>query len=397
MASSSFFEEDLSCPVCLDIFRNPVVLSCSHSFCEHCIQRFWRKNSSKTCPVCRKESSHKHPQLNLALRNLCETYQQERIQKSPSGVCSDHNEKLKLFCLDDQQLVCLVCRDSRKHSNHRFCPVDEVAMDNKKELGYSLGHLQKKLRIFMNFKQTLDQTAQQIKIQTQDTEIQINREFEKLHQFLRKEEAARIKALREEEKQKSQKIKQKIEETTKQISSLTNTIRDIEKQMKAEDVSFLQNFKSTLQRAQIKLPDPQNITEMISVPKHLSNLKLTVLQKMQDNMKTSDVNTHAYRPPLPPRNFNKGGAPKPILHNFNRAGAPRPSPSPLPPTLKPILHNFNRAGAPPPSPSPLPPTPPPILHNFNRAGEPPPPTQNCEIQFPGVKSLVKKINEQMRM
>ncbi|XP_067232735.1 E3 ubiquitin-protein ligase TRIM35-like [Chanodichthys erythropterus] len=311
----------------------------------------------------------------MALKNLSETYQQDRRQKSPSGVCSFHKEKLKLFCLEDQQLVCLVCRDSRKHSNHRFCPVDEAAMDNKKELGYSLGRLQKKLRVFMNFKKTLDQTAQQIKIQTQDTKIQINEEFEKLHQFLRKEEEARITALREEEKQKSQKIKQKIEEMTKQISSLTNTIRDIEKQMKAEDVSFLQNFKSTLQRSQIRLPDPQNITETISVPKHLSNLKLTVLQKMQDNMKTSDVDTHAYRPPLPPRNFNQGGAPKPILHSFKRAGAPPPSTSSLLP----------------------PPPPPPISHKFNRAGEPLPPTQNCEIQFPVVKSLVKKINEQNRM
>jgi len=35
-------------------------------------------------------------------------------------------------------------------------------------------------------------------------------------------------------------MKEKIEETSKPISSLTITISDIEEQMKAEDVSFLQ-------------------------------------------------------------------------------------------------------------------------------------------------------------
>lgn len=134
MASRSFFENDLSCPVCYNIFVNPVVLSCSHSICEDCIQRFWENKKLKECPVCRRRSSKEHPPLNLVLRNLCETYQQKPSQRSSFGgetVCGVHNEKLKLFCLDDQQPVCLVCRDSRKHANHRFCPIDEAVMDSK--------------------------------------------------------------------------------------------------------------------------------------------------------------------------------------------------------------------------------------------------------------------------
>ncbi|XP_056094547.1 E3 ubiquitin-protein ligase TRIM35-like [Rhinichthys klamathensis goyatoka] len=288
MASRSFAEEDLSCPVCCCIFINPVLLSCSHSFCSSCIQRVWENNTLKECPVCRRTSSNDRPPVNLALKNLCESFQQERREKSGSGVCRDHNEKLKLFCLDDQQPVCVVCRDSRKHTNHRFCPVDEAVADKKEKLRRSLELLQDKLRIFDNFKQSLDQTAQQIKIQTQDAETQMNEEFKEIQEILHNEKTARITALREEEEKRSQRMKEKIEETNKQISSLTITIRDIEEQMKAEDASFLQNFKSTLQRAKITLPDPQKITEKISVPKH--NLKFTVLQKMQDNMKTSQDN-----------------------------------------------------------------------------------------------------------
>lgn len=53
------------------------------------------------------------------------------------------------------------------------------------------------------------------------------------------EKEARITALREEEKLKSQKIMEKTEKTSKQIVSLTWTIRDMEEQMKAEDDAFL--------------------------------------------------------------------------------------------------------------------------------------------------------------
>ncbi|XP_056094546.1 E3 ubiquitin-protein ligase TRIM35-like [Rhinichthys klamathensis goyatoka] len=240
MASRSFAEEDLSCPVCCDIFINPVLLSCSHSFCSSCIQRVWENKTLKKCPVCRTTSLNDRPPVNLALKNLCESFKQERREKSGSGVCRDHNEKLKLFCLDDQQPVCLVCRDSRKHTEHRFCPVDEDVADKKEILKALLEDLQKELRTSVNHGQNLCKTAEDIKFHAQGTEKQIKEEFEELHQFLHDEEAARITALREEEEKRSQMMKEKINGTSKQISSLTITIRDIEEQMKAEDASFLQ-------------------------------------------------------------------------------------------------------------------------------------------------------------
>ncbi|KAI5086037.1 zinc-binding protein A33 isoform X2, partial [Silurus meridionalis] len=83
-------------------------------------------------------------------------------------------------------------------------------------------------------------------IQAQHTEHQIKKEFEKLHQFLRDEEAARIRALRVEEEQKSQMMKEKIKKLNRDMSSLSDTIRAIEKEMRTEDVSFLQNYKTTV-------------------------------------------------------------------------------------------------------------------------------------------------------
>ncbi|KAI5614631.1 hypothetical protein C0J50_11131, partial [Silurus asotus] len=218
--------------------------------CKVCLQQFWEKKRSRECPVCRRKSSIDTPPLNLALKNLCETFLQDRSQRSSSEsetICSLHSEKLKLFCLDDQQPVCVVCRDSRKHTNHKFCPIDEAVTDFsmqcvdlfQEKLKTALKLLQEKLKIFEDCKLNWSQTAEHIKIQAEHTEHQIKKEFEKLYQFLRDEQAARIRALREEEEQKSQMMKEKIEKLNRDMSSLSDTIRATEEEIRAEDVSFL--------------------------------------------------------------------------------------------------------------------------------------------------------------
>uniref|UniRef100_A0A3P8PEA7 Uncharacterized protein n=1 Tax=Astatotilapia calliptera TaxID=8154 RepID=A0A3P8PEA7_ASTCA len=135
MASRS--QKDLCCPVCREVFRDPVILSCSHSFCKDCLKRWWRERPTHECPVC-KEISVYDPPSNLALKNLCESFLQERDQRASEALCSLHSEKLKLFCLDHQQPACVVCCISQNHTNHRFRPIDEAAQQHKKELQETL-------------------------------------------------------------------------------------------------------------------------------------------------------------------------------------------------------------------------------------------------------------------
>ncbi|XP_056263189.1 nuclear factor 7, ovary [Pseudoliparis swirei] len=281
----SFPEEDLTCPICYDIFTDPVLLSCSHSFCRNCLKRCW-ETGLRECSVCRKRASKASPPTNLALKNVCEALLEARkisavVEEKMN--CSAHGEKLKLFCLVDKQPICVVCQSSKLHKSHDCSPIDEAVLDCKEELALSLKNLHDKevslKRIHMNSAYMF----KYIKSQALETQSLIKGHFEQLHQDLYQEESARIAAVKKEEDEKIAGLKDKMKELSAEVLSLTETISVIQEQLEEDDLILLKNFKATQDREKTIALGPDNMSGvLIDVTKHLCNLKYKVWEKMLD-------------------------------------------------------------------------------------------------------------------
>ncbi|XP_014826900.1 PREDICTED: zinc-binding protein A33-like [Poecilia mexicana] len=284
-------EEDLTCPVCCDIFRDPVLLSCSHSFCRSCLKKCW-DTRTRECPVCRRKASKCPPVSNLALRNVCEALQQVRRQNSleEQGRCSLHGEKLKLFCLADEQPICVVCQASKLHKNHNCSPVEEALLDCKDKLEFTLKSLESKLEYLKRKHQTSADMLAYIKYQTLATQKKIKNQFEQLHQALCDEESVRREAVKKEEEEKTASIKKKMNGLSAEMLSVAETISAIKTQLKEDDMIILKNFKATQERDKDMEDDLDDMSGLLlDAAQHLSNLKYSVWEKIQDNIDYTSV------------------------------------------------------------------------------------------------------------
>ncbi|XP_076122570.1 E3 ubiquitin-protein ligase TRIM39-like [Alosa pseudoharengus] len=304
--SKSALEDELSCPVCCEIFTDPVVLQCSHSFCKSCLQQFWNKKAAKReCPLCRTKCSLQEPTVSLALKNVCDSLlKEQKLQAAaeagasgeasggagPPELCPIHGEPIKLYCQEDNEVLCCICQTSKKHQGHSVCPVVEAAQDLKEELRKEVMPLKKSLRGLYVAKQECDDMTVYIKNQKQMTERQIKEDFAEMYQFLQKEEAARLAVLEEEEEQKNQIMKKKTDSITRDILTFSQVVIAIENEIATSDTKFLQNYKNTTKRAQITQQVPESVPGvLINTAKHLGSLKYKVWNKMQSLVEYTPV------------------------------------------------------------------------------------------------------------
>ncbi|CAI9623681.1 unnamed protein product, partial [Staurois parvus] len=89
MASANLRAE-LECPICLNIYTDPVMLGCGHNYCRGCIDRVLDTQEGSggySCPECREKFQERPAlQKNRKLRNIVENFLSTQPEPEESGV-----------------------------------------------------------------------------------------------------------------------------------------------------------------------------------------------------------------------------------------------------------------------------------------------------------------------
>ncbi|XP_075769337.1 zinc finger protein RFP-like [Pelodiscus sinensis] len=73
---------EVTCPVCLEYFTDPVVTACGHNFCRACLSQCWEgPGPTNLCPQCRDPVQQGPLPPNRQLANVVELVKQLSLQK----------------------------------------------------------------------------------------------------------------------------------------------------------------------------------------------------------------------------------------------------------------------------------------------------------------------------
>ncbi|XP_012310975.1 E3 ubiquitin-protein ligase TRIM4 isoform X1 [Aotus nancymaae] len=269
-------QEELTCPICLDYFRDPVSIECGHNFCRSCLHRSWVPGGGPfPCPECRHPSAPAALRPNWALARLTEKTQRRRQGPVPPGLCSRHWEPLRLFCEDDQRPVCLVCRESQEHQTHAMAPIDEAVESYREKLLQSQRNLGAKMKRVLQLQDAEAKNATQWKDKIKSQRMRISMEFSKMHNFLVEEEDLFVQRLNKEEEETKTKLNENKLKLNQTIASLKKLILEVGEKRQAPTLELLQNPKDVLTRSEF-----QDVNYSLEAPKMKTVCQIPLMKEM---------------------------------------------------------------------------------------------------------------------
>ena len=129
--------DNLSCPVCYQLFKNPKYLPCHHSYCEQCLEKM-QVQSKIICPECRKEAivplgGVKDLDNNFFINRLVDEFILKRKVEGEAEVKCDEcsgEDPVVAFCPDCTLFLCHLCNEHHKLSiksrGHGIVPLTEL-------------------------------------------------------------------------------------------------------------------------------------------------------------------------------------------------------------------------------------------------------------------------------
>ncbi|XP_068961179.1 probable E3 ubiquitin-protein ligase TRIML1 [Petaurus breviceps papuanus] len=260
------FKEELSCPVCMDYFRNPVTLGCGHSFCCLCLLNSWGEvDMPCPCPLCKRAFHVKDLESNYRLGKLTSLGRKLRpylLQLEEEKVtCEKHQEEKKLFCEKDQSFLCVDCFQPQEHIGHTVHTVKKAAEDSRDKLQKTLDLLWKEVETVQNMLTEEREKEKIWKEKIYTWKESIRAEYTRFYELLKKEEKLHFHIMAKQESDNLKSVRESETRLSQHLHHLKEVITDIEQHSWKTNSQLLQVVGDTLTRCESLLNHrPETVT-----------------------------------------------------------------------------------------------------------------------------------------
>uniref|UniRef100_A0A8C4Y3M3 Midline 2 n=1 Tax=Gopherus evgoodei TaxID=1825980 RepID=A0A8C4Y3M3_9SAUR len=359
-------ESELTCPICLELFEDPLLLPCAHSLCFSCAHRILVSSCSSSesiepitafqCPTCRYVISLNHRGLeglkrNVTLQNIIDRFQKASLsgpnspsesrrertyRKSPAMsseriacqfceqdpprdavktcitcevsycdrclrathpnkkpftshrlvepvpdthfrglTCLEHeNEKVNMYCVADDQLICALCKLVGRHRDHQVASLSDRFEKLKQTLETNLTNLVKRNSELENQMAKLIQICQQVEVNTAMHEAKLMEEFDELMEIIRQRKQVIAVKIKETKVMKLRKLAQQVANCRQCLERSTVLINQAEHILKENDhARFLQTARNVAERWSGRknsclTPNPPSVREELCTASH---------------------------------------------------------------------------------------------------------------------------------
>uniref|UniRef100_A0A8C9ZSX0 Midline 2 n=1 Tax=Sander lucioperca TaxID=283035 RepID=A0A8C9ZSX0_SANLU len=357
-------ESELTCPICLELFEDPLLLPCAHSLCFNCAHRILVSHCSTSkplesisafqCPTCRYVITLNHRGLeglkrNVTLQNIIDRFQKASLsgpnsptesRRLPAVVakmdpriscqfceqdppreavktcvtcevsycdrclrathpnkkpftshrlvepvpdthirgltCLEHeNEKVNMYCLVDDQLICALCKLVGRHRDHQVSSLTERFDKLKQTLENNLTNLVKRNSELENQMAKLIQICQQVEVNTAMHEAKLVEECDELVEIIRQRKQVIAVKIKESKVMKLRKLAQQIANCRQCLERSSALITQAEQSLKENDhARFLQTARNVAERVAMATASSQVLIPDVNLNEAFDNFAL---------------------------------------------------------------------------------------------------------------------------
>ncbi|XP_060935677.1 probable E3 ubiquitin-protein ligase MID2 isoform X2 [Limanda limanda] len=322
-------ESELTCPICLELFEDPLLLPCAHSLCFNCAHRILVSHCSTSkplesisafqCPTCRYVITLNHRGLeglkrNVTLQNIIDRFQKaslsgpnsptesRRLQPPPAVVAKMDPRISCQFCEQDPPReavkTCVTCEVSycdrclrathpnkKPFTSHRLVePVPDTHIrgltcleheNEKQTLENNLTNLVKRNSELENQMAKLIQICQQVEVNTAMHESKLVEECDELVDIIRQRKQVIAVKIKESKVMKLRKLAQQIANCRQCLERSSALITQAEQSLKENDhARFLQTARNVAERVAMATASSQVLIPDVNLNEAFDNFAL---------------------------------------------------------------------------------------------------------------------------